>query len=206
ADKDMHSCRIIPERGSWIEINVSKKDALGVRIDQSGKFSALTLLRAMDPAYTSTANILREFFAESIEKVKLNDKARAKLIGDMEANIPPYIAMEDVIDPETGEVYLDAGKPFTADKFDKIIASMAGEVSAMAEPKDRVVLNSLNEDGTDSHEAALLKIYTRLRPGNPQQLEKARELFREKFQDANRYRLGRVGRFRINRKFDQNVP
>src|SRR6185295_223722 len=55
-------------------------------------------------------------------------------------------------------------------------------------------------------EAALLKIYTRLRPGNPQQLEKAKELFREKFQDANRYRLGRVGRFRINRKFDQNVP
>ena len=62
------------------------------------------------------------------------------------------------------------------------------------------------EDGTDSHEAALLKIYQRLRPGNPAQLEKARELFKEKFQDANRYRLGRVGRFRINRKFDQTVP
>src|SRR5262249_19117437 len=41
------SCRIIPERGSWIEINVTKKDTLGVRIDQSGKFSAMTLLRAM---------------------------------------------------------------------------------------------------------------------------------------------------------------
>src|SRR5207244_7506905 len=77
---------------------------------------------------------------------------------------------------------------------------------ALPYPKDPIVLNSLVEDGTDSHEAALLKIYTRLRPGNPQQLEKARELFREKFQDANRYRLGRVGRFRINRKFDQNVP
>jgi DNA-directed RNA polymerase subunit beta len=48
ADKDLHSCRIIPERGSWIEINATKKDTLGVRIDQSGKFSAVTLLRAMD--------------------------------------------------------------------------------------------------------------------------------------------------------------
>ena len=47
-------CRIIPERGSWIEINVTKKDTLGVRIDQSGKFSAMTLLRAMDPEYSST--------------------------------------------------------------------------------------------------------------------------------------------------------
>jgi DNA-directed RNA polymerase subunit beta len=206
ADKDMHSCRIIPERGSWIEINVSKKDTLGVRIDQSGKFSALTLLRAMDPKYSTTASILREFFDGAVEKVKINEKARAKLVGDMEANIPPYIAVEDVIDPETGEVYLDAGKPFTKDKFDKIIVSQVGEVTAMAEPKDRIVLNSIVEDGTDSHEAALLKIYTRLRPGNPQQLEKAKELFKEKFQDANRYRLGRVGRFRINRKFDQNVP
>src|SRR5438105_8558496 len=55
AAKDRHPCRIIPERGSWIEINVSKKETLGVRIDQSGKFSALTLLRAMDPAYSHTA-------------------------------------------------------------------------------------------------------------------------------------------------------
>src|SRR5919201_815021 len=62
ADKDLHSCRIIPERGSWIEINATKKDTLGVRIDQSGKFSALTLLRAMDPAYSSTASIIKEFF------------------------------------------------------------------------------------------------------------------------------------------------
>src|SRR5438067_4597024 len=203
ADKKQHSCRIIPERGSWIEINVTKKETLGVRIDQSGKFSALTLLRAMDPAYSSTANILKEFY--QVEKVKLNDKVRAKLVGDPEHNILPYIAIDDVIDPETGEVYLDAGKPFTNEKVDKILLSMAGEVVAMPYPKDPVVLNSLNEDGTDSHEAALLKIYQRLRPGNPAQLEKARELFREKFQDANRYRLGRVGRFRINRKFGQTV-
>src|SRR5262249_41196316 len=46
SERKLHSCRVIPERGSWIEINVSKKDTLGVRIDQSGKFSSMTLLRA----------------------------------------------------------------------------------------------------------------------------------------------------------------
>src|SRR5208282_5779441 len=51
-----------------------------------------------------------------------------------------------------------------------------------------------------------MKIYARLRPGNPPQIDKAQTLFEEKFFDENRYRLGRVGRFRINRKFDQNVP
>ena len=42
SDKKLHSCWIIPERGSWIELNVTKKDAVAVRIDQSGKFSAAT--------------------------------------------------------------------------------------------------------------------------------------------------------------------
>src|SRR5580698_5591970 len=207
ADKDLHSCRIIPERGSWIEINCTKKDTLGVRIDQSGKFSALTLLRAMDQASSTTPDILKKFLpTERLKFGKDPSAARAKLIGDVEAGIMPMIAADDVIDPETGEVYLDAGKPFTADKVDKAIASMIHEVNIILSPKDPIILNSLVEDGTDSHEAALLKIYQRLRPGNPAQLEKARELFKEKFQDANRYRLGRVGRFRINRKFDQSVP
>src|SRR5437762_71589 len=71
---------------------------------------------------------------------------------------------------------------------------------------DALILTSLKEDPTNTHEEALLKIYQRLRPGNPPQLEKARELFKEKFQDPNRYRLGKVGRFRINRKFDQEIP
>lgn len=205
ADKDLHSCRIIPERGSWIEINATKKDTLGVRIDQSGKFSAMTLLRAMDPQYSATASIIREFLP--VEMLKLSDSAKvAKLLGDPAKNILPYYAVDDIIDPETGEVYLDAGKPFYQAALDRITTSMIKEVEVLEAPKDPIVLASILEDGTDSHEAALLKIYQRLRPGNPAQLEKARELFKEKFADPNRYRLGRVGRFRINRKFDQNVP
>src|SRR5690349_23748079 len=47
SDKKLHTCWIIPERGSWVELNVTKKDVLTVRIDQSGKFSAVTLLRAL---------------------------------------------------------------------------------------------------------------------------------------------------------------
>jgi DNA-directed RNA polymerase subunit beta len=203
-DRRLHRCRIIPERGSWIEINVTKKEALGVRIDQSGKFSAMTLLRALDPAYTSDGDIIRAFHMPDIETVKIKAEARDKLVGNVEKAIKPMIAVDDVIDPESGEVYLDSGKVFTADAFDRIVASAVTEVSALNEPKEKIILASVADDATPTHEAALLKIYQRLRPGNPPQLEKARELFREKFQDANRYRLGKVGRFRINRKFDQD--
>src|SRR4051795_7731206 len=69
-ERKLHSCRIIPERGSWIEINVTKKDTLGVRIDQSGKFSAITLLRAMDPSFSSDADILKAFYPTEEVKVQ----------------------------------------------------------------------------------------------------------------------------------------
>jgi len=70
---------------------------------------------------------------------------------------------------------------------------------------DPLVLNTLSEDPADSHDNALMRIYARLRPGNPAQIEKAAELFREKFFDPNRYRLGGVGRFRMNRKFGTKI-
>ena len=71
--------------------------------------------------------------------------------------------------------------------------------------KTNLIFNSLAEDNTHSHEEALLRIYQRLRPGNPPQLKNAQTLFHEKFYDANRYRLGRVGRFRINRKLNLGI-
>jgi DNA-directed RNA polymerase subunit beta len=207
ADKKLHSCRIIPERGSWIEINVTKKDTLGVRIDQSGKFSSMTLLRAMDPDYSSDEAILRTFHGEEVEKVPTKDKEmRSKLVGSGTPGDPPATAVGDVIDLETGEVYLDSGGKFSNEVVDKILAGKVKEVVYLKNPKEQLILTSINEDPTKTHEEALLKIYQRLRPGNPPQLEKAKELFKEKFQDPNRYRLGRVGRFRINRKFKQDVP
>src|SRR4029434_10695861 len=79
-------------------------------------------------------------------------------------------------------------------------------IDGRPEELDMLMINTLGEDPTKSHDEALLKIYSRLRPGHPPQLEKARELFHEKFFDPQRYRLGRVGRFRLNRKFDQTIP
>ena len=119
----------------------------------------------------------------------------------------PMVAVDDVIDPETGEVYLDAGKPFTEEKVDKIIAAHIHDLlrDPVPEGPDHPQLAQRGRRPTRTKRRCL-KIYQRLRPGNPPQLEKAKELFSEKFQDPNRYRLGRVGRFRINRKFDQDVP
>ncbi|MGE0608423.1 MAG: DNA-directed RNA polymerase subunit beta [Pirellulales bacterium] len=197
----LHSCRIIPERGSWIELNVTKKESLSVRIDQSGKFSAMTLLRAMDPKYTQDVDLIRAFYDTLSEKI-VDGRSVQKIEGK--------IAATDVVYPvsseRAGEILVEAGHRITKDAAELICTSGLTSVEIIPDVKDPLIFNSLAEDNTSSHEESLLKIYQRLRPGNPPQLEKARLLFHEKFYDTNRYRLGRVGRFRINRKLKLNIP
>jgi len=195
-ERKMHSCRIIPERGSWIELQVTRKETLHVRIDQSGKFSAITLLRAMSPEYSTDHQILTSFY--ETESISVNDRNIAKLDGK--------VACGDVVDPETGEILVESGHAITKAQAERLTETKLKQVDIISKVEDPLILQSISEDPTSTHEEALLKIYQRLRPGNPPQLEKARELFNEKFFDTARYRLGRVGRFRINRKFDQDIP
>ena len=200
SDRKLPSCRIIPERGSWIEINVTKKDSLSVRIDQSGKFSAMTLLRAMDPKYSTDSDLMKAFYEATIEKV-VDGRSAAKLDGK--------VAVDDIVYPakseKAGEILVEAGHKITRNAAELICTSGVKKVEIMAMPQSPLLFNALADDVTSSHEEALLRIYQRLRPGNPPQLEKARVLFQEKFFDVNRYRLGRVGRFRINRKLELGV-
>ena len=201
SDRKLPSCRIIPERGSWIEVNVTKKDLLTVRIDQSGKFSAMTLLRAMAPEYGTDAELIRAFYPTSVETVT-DGRSVSKIEGK--------VTVDDVVYPASseraGEIIVDAGQKITKNLAELICTSGVGEIEVMETPRVPLIFNSLADDATSSHEEALLRIYQRLRPGNPPQLEKARTLFQEKFFDSNRYRLGRVGRFRINRKLNLEVP
>ncbi len=200
-DRKTYSCRIIPERGSWIELVISKKETLGVRIDQSGKFSAMTLLRAMDPQYTSDNALLKLYYDVKSARV-VRSHAAEELVGSY--------AAEDIVYPpgheKCGEIIVECCEQVKAEKAAEIAESGLKTVEIIEKPDDHLILNSVIEDNTASHEEALLKIYQRLRPGNPPQLEKAIDLFKEKFFDVNRYRLGRVGRFRINRKFQQDIP
>ncbi len=209
-DRVLHGGRIIPERGSWIEIGVTHKDILVVRIDQSSKIPATILLRAMDPQYSSTQQILRLFYTtKTVPITKLS---------------PTMWAVEPIVDKDSGEILVEPATQIS-DRLSLIQAAYAGrktkkakskakpknpkrssvEFEVIDEVRDTIILNTLAEDDCQSHEEALLKFYVRLRPGNPPNPEKAKIFFAEKFFDSNRYRLGKVGRFRLNRKFDQTV-
>ncbi|PKL33876.1 MAG: DNA-directed RNA polymerase subunit beta, partial [Planctomycetes bacterium HGW-Planctomycetes-2] len=199
ADRPLHSARVIPERGSWIELEVTKKDVLVMRIDQSTKMAATTFLRCLDESISGTTAIL-SLFHEIVEIAV--DKLK-----------PEHWAADSIIDLETGEELVHVGRQI-GENIEAVLGSSLKKIRVIQNPSDPLILNSVAEERLDQFneaaksefEAALLKIYPRLRPGNPPQAEKARQLFAEKFLDENRYRLGKVGRFRINRKFDLSVP
>src|ERR1700761_3630101 len=130
-DRPLHGCRVIPERGSWIECSVTKKDALAVRIDQSSKIPATTFLRALDKKYSTTEAIIKEFY--TIETVKV-------------ANLQiGYYAASPIIDAETGEELVKAGAQI-GESLQKIQASKLKNVDVITKVADPLILNTLVED------------------------------------------------------------
>ena len=94
-DRPLHACRVIPERGSWLEVNVTKREILVVRIDQSSKLPATTFLRAMHPDFGSDESIIRTFY----ETKKIS-------VGQLK---PEMYTAATVVDAESGEVLVEAG-------------------------------------------------------------------------------------------------
>jgi len=141
--------------------------------------------------------ILSGFFYET-ETVKISDFASAtKLRGKY--------TVEKIVNPQTGEIVLEAGRQMSDTTIKAVVDMEIKKIEVIKKMEDLLILNSLESDFTKSHEDALLKIYARFRPGNPQQVEKARQLFYDKFFDIKRYRLGAVGRFRLNRKMGHAI-
>ncbi len=150
----------------------------------------------MDGKCATDADLIRLFY--KTEKVKLGasgglTKVRTKHV------------VGDVVNPATGEVLVESGEPIGEQATKALKDAGVDEVEIITEVDDPLMLNTIRDDQSEGHEDALLRIHARLRPGNPAKIDKARALFEEKFSDPNRYRLGRVGRFRLNRKFSQKV-
>ncbi|MCC5830253.1 MAG: DNA-directed RNA polymerase subunit beta [Phycisphaeraceae bacterium] len=225
ADRPLHSARIIPERGSWIELEVTKKDVLTMRIDQSTKIPATTFLRALSLKLHELAEAATEAgdkqqaaqLKADAQRFSTTDGIIRQFYDVIDIDIqdikPEHYVAGEIIDTDTGEVVVAPGHQ-VGTNIDKVIASPLKKISVIQDASDMLVLNTIAEEkqtrleGLDvsEWEAALLYLYLRLRPGNPPQVDKAKTLFKERFFDENRYRLGRVGRFRINRKFDLDVP
>jgi len=206
-ERQLFNCRILPERGSWLEIYTTRKDTIELRIDKSQRLPATLFLRAMlnpdkpleeKPPFDEDIDIVKAFY--KTKTVELSGKTLQQIVGKWLAH--------DLV-AEDGTKIASLGEEVTPEIAQKASEMGIKKVTVIEELSDRLILNTIEMGRKSfnerSHEKALLELYRRLRPGNPLKIDKARELFFEKFYNLNRYRLGKVGRFRINRKFKHGI-
>jgi DNA-directed RNA polymerase subunit beta len=196
--KPLHSFRIIPDRGTWLEVQFDNNDLLYVYLDRRRrrrKFLITTLLRAI--GYSSDIDILNLFY--EIKDIKI-----AKAL-DLE-NVSTLVLVEDAIDAQKGVVLARAFEPLTKQivrTFEKHGISSLRVIDTSSD--EGAIIRALKKDPTRNEEEALKEIYKRLRPGEPPTTANAKALLKRLFFDPKRYDLGRVGRYKINQKLGLKV-
>ena len=196
--KLLHSFRIIPDRGTWLEVQFDNNDLLYVYLDRRRrrrKFLITTLLRSI--GFSNDLDILNLFY--TIQDLKVNKAL------DME-NVSTLVLVEDVIDAQKGVVLARAFEPLTkaiVRTFEKHDIKSMRVIDTTAD--EGAIIRALKKDPTRNEEEALKEIYKKLRPGEPPTTANAKALLKRLFFDPKRYDLGRVGRYKINQKLDLKI-
>ncbi len=186
----LYGFRIIPDRGSWLEVQFDTNDLLYVYLDRRRrrrKFLATTLLRVI--GYSKDEDILKLFY--NIEDMKLKE-------GLSEEEIATKLLFRDILDGEL--IVARAYEPLTAGVLRQLIQLGHKTVKVVTASQDDLIITSLRKDPAKDEDEALKEIYRRLRPGDPPTIPNARALVKRLFFDPKRYDLTRVGRYKINQK------
>jgi DNA-directed RNA polymerase subunit beta len=193
--KILHSFRIIPDRGSWLEVQFDTNDLLYVYLDRRRrrrKFLATTFLRAL--GYPTERDLIEQFY--SIKKLKLSESMD-------EEELSPMVLFEDIKDGDL--VVARAYDPLTMGVVRQLLALKVKTIQVIDSREDEVLLKSLRKDPAEDEESALKDIYKKLRPGDPPTASNARALLKRLFFDPKKYDLTRVGRYKINQKLQLKV-
>ncbi|MCX6858584.1 MAG: DNA-directed RNA polymerase subunit beta, partial [Verrucomicrobia bacterium] len=186
----LYGFRIIPDRGTWLEVQFDTNDLLYVYLDRRRrrrKFLATTLLRVI--GYSKDEDILKLFY--NIEDMKLKE-------GLSEEEIATKLLFRDILDGEL--IVARAYEPLTAGVLRQLIQLGHKTVKVVTASQDDLIITSLRKDPAKDEDEALKEIYRRLRPGDPPTIPNARALVKRLFFDPKRYDLTRVGRYTIHQK------
>ncbi|MFM7813861.1 MAG: DNA-directed RNA polymerase subunit beta, partial [Flavobacteriales bacterium] len=209
----LYSARIIPFRGSWIEFATDINNVMYAYIDRKKKLPVTTLLRAI--GYESDRQILEIF--NLAEEVKVSKAGVQRALGRRLAARVLKTWVEDFVDEDTGEVVsiernevvLDRETVLENQHIDLIVDSGAKAIILHKEESNSadftIIHNTLQKDTSNSEKEAVEYIYRQLRNAEPPDLETARGVIDKLFFSEQRYDLGEVGRFRINRKLQNNA-
>ena len=198
-----YSARIIPFRGSWLEFMTDTNDVLYVYVDQGRKFPVTTLLRAL--GCSTDEEVLRLF--NMIDEIPLADPNFKKYVGK---NVFFSQDEEGIVDPKTGEIILERDSELTEELIPLLKKLGVERLKFLASDDliggSEIINKTLRKDTVQSEKDAIEAIYRQLRSGDPPDMETARALIDRLFFNPKRYDLGKVGRYRLNRKLGLDVP
>ncbi len=204
----LHSARIIPFKGSWIEFATDINGVMYAYIDRKKKLPVTTLLRSI--GYETDRDILGIF--DLADEVKVTKAGLKRVLGRPLAARVLKTWVEDFVEEDTGEVVsiertevvLERETILEKEHMDLILDSGSKTIILHKEGVNQgdftIIYNTLQKDSSNSEKEAVEYIYRQLRNAEPPDLETARGVIDKLFFSEQRYDLGEVGRFRINRK------
>lgn len=208
----LYYSRIIPFKGSWMEFTTDINSVMYAYIDRKKKLPLTTLLRAI--GYESDKDILQIF--DLAEEVKVSKAALKKVEGRTLAARVLNTWFEDFVDEDTGEVVsierneiiLDRETVLEKEHIDMILDAGVKSILIHKENSNEfsIIQNTLQKDPTNSEKEAVEYIYRQLRNADPPDEETARGIIEKLFFSEQRYSLGEVGRYRLNKKLGLNIP
>ncbi|MGO2295077.1 MAG: DNA-directed RNA polymerase subunit beta [Psychroflexus halocasei] len=209
----LYSARVIPFKGSWIEFATDINSVMYAYIDRKKKLPVTTLFRAI--GYERDKDILEIF--DLAEEVKVSKTGLKKHIGRSLAARVLNTWYEDFVDEDTGEVVsierneivLDRDTILEKEHIEEVLET--GSKTILLHKEDNttgdyaIIYNTLQKDPTNSEKEAVEHIYRQLRNAEPPDEETARGIIDKLFFSEQRYNLGEVGRYRMNKKLGLDI-
>ena len=187
--QETYSAKIIPDRGAWLEFSLTPGELISVNIDNRKKIPATLLLKIF--GIPSNEGILECFGARPVEK-DVNDE-----------DLKGMLSAESVLDAD-GDVLLPRNKGITKEHLEKLWD--LGRTKVRVWDVDIAIASTLERDGSMNSDEAMVELFRKLRPNEPARIENAREYVHTLFFDPRRYNLGRVGRYKMNRRLGLSIP
>ncbi|MEC3907281.1 DNA-directed RNA polymerase subunit beta [Tamlana sp. 2201CG12-4] len=209
----LYSARVIPFKGSWIEFATDINQVMYAYIDRKKKLPVTTLFRAI--GFERDKDILEIF--DLAEEVKVSKSGLKKYLGRKLAARVLNTWHEDFVDEDTGEVVsierneivLDRDTILDKENIEEILEAEVKTILLHKESNEQgdyaIIHNTLQKDPTNSEKEAVEHIYRQLRNAEPPDEETARGIIDKLFFSDQRYSLGEVGRYRMNKKLGLDI-
>ena len=189
AGQEVYLAKVIPDRGAWMEFDLTAGEQLSVKVDNRKKIPVTMLLKAFGVA--SDEELLKLFGAKEVERDLVEDEVKGSLLA------------ESVVDKQ-GNVLIRKNQRLSKELLE--VLWNQGRTRVWVWDVDPAIAATLERDGVSNCDEATLELFKRLRPNEPARMENAREYVSSVFFDARRYNLGRVGRYKANRRLGLNIP